>query len=158
MRKFVTFLLAFLLVVGLVGCSSGVPQEEYDAVVSERDALSSNVQALEEKIQSYEPVSDALILSKEYFETINENISCSEYYSGSIKVLHISIYVDILQSTDWIDSAATEIGEKLVEAKLGEAGFDYDFVQIDALSTLGSITTMWVNCATMDSDHHSWMS
>lgn len=46
MKKIVVLLACFALCLTLTGCGSGVPQEEYDRVVSERDALQAEIDSM----------------------------------------------------------------------------------------------------------------
>lgn len=50
MKKILAILLIFALAVGISGCtvSNGIPKEEYDKVVSERDALKRQIEQFEE--------------------------------------------------------------------------------------------------------------
>lgn len=43
---------SMVALLGLVACGGGVPQDQHDAVVKERDALQSKVDALEKKLKS----------------------------------------------------------------------------------------------------------
>lgn len=53
MKKYLSILLALLLI--LTGCSSGISQADYDAMVAERNAALEENQALKEKLAAYDP-------------------------------------------------------------------------------------------------------
>lgn len=85
-RALALVLLMSLLLVNLSACSSGVPQEEYDAVVSERDALQEENKALQEELDSlkseYEDVvidrNALLIMMDEEINSIEQEGSTGE--------------------------------------------------------------------------------
>lgn len=82
MRKFVTFLLAFLLIVGLVGCSSGVSQEEYDEVVAENEELKQSLTEMRMLLLEYYDGNNSPVETKDIaFEGIarcfSENSICT---------------------------------------------------------------------------------
>ena len=79
MKKLVCLILLVLLLIGLVGCSDGVSQEEYDAVVAESDALREQVETMT-KQKGNQPAEQEV----EYQE--EEPVYKEQYPSGQYKV------------------------------------------------------------------------
>lgn len=59
MKKIVAILLASVLAFGCVGCSIGVSQDEYNQVVSERDALRDQVKSLQQLVNLTGDIQDS---------------------------------------------------------------------------------------------------
>lgn len=83
MKKFFSLALAAMMAASLVGCSSGVSQEEYDAVVAERDALKEQ---LEEITQQPESVPVETEEPSQVEESQKESTPSEQYTSGQYKV------------------------------------------------------------------------
>lgn len=143
MRKIVALLTVIVMAFCLAGCSSGgVPQEEYDKVVAERDALKEQIASMSvdqneptEQVKAQEPVPTQNIPAKTgSFDAKDavEKLEISEYHFSSkysnyafLTIKNGSDYnLDISVSAKFYDSDGNLVGAKSADQDAVESGYD----------------------------------
>lgn len=136
MRKTKRFTAILLTAVVLGGCgNSGVSQEEYNKIVSERDGL-------KEELEKKEAESENMV--SDFFSDI-ENVEAFETNGGNRKILNIVCYIEIFSDTEKASEMSKELVNKIQESQTKE-WFDYDYIMVDFWSeSLGRIMSITIN-------------
>lgn len=79
MKRLLSLVLSALLAVGLSACSSGVSQEEYDKIITERDELQAQLDLVNEN-------SDDLLIFKTAGYVFSFETTCVEIGDGVVQV------------------------------------------------------------------------
>ncbi len=167
MKQMIKFIGAALLVTFcLTGCGggNGITQEEYDAVVAERDELQEKhknvMQDRDNWKKRYEKLSEeaesssaSLDMAKEKF-SVFEDMTFSELEGGKQKVLVISIYVKSME--DLTDNYNEFALKTLMEE--GEDWCDYDYFFIEIWNdTMGPLISMVTDTSDHSTKTHQWL-
>lgn len=158
MKRMIFAVFSSLMLISLSACSGGVSQDEYDKVVEEKNALSSNYEDLEREYNELlekTKGSNALILAKETLHKIHEEINCYEIASDSCKILYVPVDAGVVEDATILGS---QIGSELGNL-LSDAEFDFDCLVFDFLHPLSDIpvSTLLVDCHTGKTYEQNWI-
>lgn len=135
MKRILMLMLSAMLTIVMVGCSSSISPEEYYAVVSERDALKEQVEALtqqsgETEVSGEDSVAEET--SKEEFdaESVLKQLKVTEYHFKNdywnfafLEIKNDSPYnLDISADANFYDKDKNLIGAKNNEQEAVESG------------------------------------
>lgn len=135
-QKIKYFGAALLMMCCLSGCGSGITQEDYDAVVAEKDELQQKYDSLVDEYSSYKAEdkekdenkaeTERLIKAREVL-SVTDNLVFSESEEDGYKALIITMYLrtdaDVLGDSE-------NLGRAIAEASK-ENWFDYDYIFIE---------------------------
>lgn len=136
MKRILLLMLCVMLTIMIVGCSSGISPEEYYAVVSERDALKEQVEALMQQSGETEVSGEDSIAeetSKEEFdsESVLKQLKITEYHFKNdywnfacLEIKNDSPYnLNISANVNFYDEDKNLIGAKDDEQGAVESGY-----------------------------------
>lgn len=144
----------------ITGCSKGVKQEAYDALLTKNilleqsnEELTTKASALQKAIDSFE--SDALKKAKEELSKIH-SFSISEIKADNKSNILQIWYTKDTESANNEDTVARALGAKISEFSYKD-WFDYDTVIIDVWGTgVGRLVTMTYDTHSQKFDSHNF--
>lgn len=126
MKKHLSLMLVLLLL--LTGCSSGISQADYDAIVAERNAALEENRALQEKLAAYEQnqgTADTQPISEPVTEPAHETEPREENIAELLNIETVKWHKHYINADHYhCDLIVTNNSQQLVEAQFAIKYFD----------------------------------